>query len=108
MKIVIKRIESVNRRGKTKAGKDYHIDVTNIYSDVPFSASDDENQSFGYKELGYQVGTTPSHSNFFKYGLAELKDRLPLEVDAEMGQGVDSYGNPVFCIVNITIPKKSA
>lgn len=104
MKIVIKRVESINRRGITSKGKDYHIDVTNVFSDVPFETDDQDGVSFGTKELAYQVGQTPSHANYHTFKLAELKGRLPLECEVEMGQAINAYGQPVPCIVDIKIP----
>lgn len=105
MKIVIKRVESINRKGVNSKGKDYHINVTNVYSDVPFDVDDQDGQSFGTKELAYQVGLTPSHTNFQSFKLYELKGRLPLECEVEMGQTINAYGQPVPCIVDIKIPK---
>lgn len=107
MKIVIKRVESINRKGTTSKGKEYHIDVTNVYSDVPFDLSDGDSTSFGTKELAYQVGKTSSHTNFTKFGLDKLKGLLPLEVEVEMGQAVNQYGQPVPCIVAIKLPTKA-
>lgn len=112
MKIVIKRIESINRKGTSKSsGKPYHIDVTNIISDVPFDEQknevDDFAVSFGAKDLVYQVGDTPSSANYIKYGLDKLRGLLPCECDIELGQGFDSYGNPTVCVVDIKPLQKS-
>lgn len=106
MKIVIKRIESINRSGTTNKGKDYHIDTTTVYSDVPFDVTDANGTSFGTKELGYQVGEVASHANFDKFGLDKLRGHLPLEVDAEMGQTVNQFGQPIPCILSIKLPTK--
>lgn len=107
MKVVIKRIESVNRKGvKKETGKAWQVDVTNIITDVAFddtiSEADNQTIAFGAKDLVYQVGEKPSSQNYFKYGLDKLRGLLPLECEVELGQGFDSYGNPTPCIVGIT------
>lgn len=105
MKIVIKRVESINRKGVSSKGKEYHIDVTNVYSDVPFATDDQNGTAFGTKELVYQVGLTPSHANYHTFKLDQLKGRLPCEVEVEMGQALNAYGEPVPCIVDIKFSK---
>lgn len=101
MKIVIKRIESINRKGVSAKGKEYKIDVTNVYSDVPFDIDDENGLSFGTKELCYQVGETPSHAHYHKFNLDKLKGHLPIECEVEMGQAINAYGEPVPCILSI-------
>ena len=45
MKIVIKRIESIDRKGVNKdSGKEWHIDATNIIADVPFEEEKSEKE----------------------------------------------------------------
>lgn len=110
MKIVIKRIESIDRKGVNKeTGKEWHIDTTNIISDVPFSDEKnlDNNKTiaFGSKDLVYQVGTTSSHEHFFTMGLDKLNGMLPIECDVELSQGLDAFGNPKPCITSINLPK---
>lgn len=107
MKIVIKRIESINRKGVSAKNKEYKIDVTNVYSDVPFDIDDENGVSFGTKELCYQVGQNASHTNFHSFKLNQFKGHLPIECEVEMGQSIDSYGNPVPCILSITPVKKA-
>lgn len=101
MKIVIKRIESINRKGVSSKGKEYHIDVTNVYSDVPFESDNENGISFGAKELVYQVGQTPSHTHYHTFKLNQFKGHLPIECEVEMGQAINSYGEPVPCILSI-------
>lgn len=112
MKIVIKRIECIDRKGKNKeSGKAWHIDATNIISDVPFADDKDEDNNrtiaFGAKDLVYQVGTTPSHTHFHKMGLDKLKGLLPLECEVELSQGLDSFGNTKPCITAVNFKPKA-
>lgn len=106
MKIIVKRIESINRKGVNKeTGKTWHIDATNVIADVAFDDDKaDENNTtvaFGFKDIVYQVGEKPSSQNFYKMGLDKFKGLLPLECEVEMGQGLDSFGNPKVCIFDI-------
>lgn len=111
MKIVIKRIESIDRKGVNKdSGKEWHIDATNIIADVPFedekSEKDNSTIAFGYKDIVYQVGEKPSSQNYYKLGLDKLKGQLPMECDVEIAQGFDNFGNPKVCVIDIKPIKK--
>lgn len=113
MKIVIKRIESINRKGVNKeTGKTWHIDATNIIADVAFSDEKfDENNktiAFGFKDIVYQAGEVPSSDNYQKMGLDKLKGLLPCECEVEMSQGLDSFGNPKVCITDVKPLTKKA
>lgn len=106
MKIVIKRIECIDRKGKNKdTGKDWHIDVTNVIADVPFDDEkndvDNKTIAFGFKDIVYQVGEKPSSTHFYKMGLDKLKGHLPIECEADISQGFDNFGNPKVCVIAI-------
>lgn len=112
MKIVIKRIECIDRKGKNKeTGKDWHIDVTNVVADVAFDDekhdADNKTIAFGCKDIVYQVGEKPSSTHYHKMGLEKLKGHLPLECEVEMSQGFDNFGNAKVCITAITPLKKA-
>lgn len=99
MKVLIKRIERVNRSGTSKAGNPYTIDQTNVVCDVPFDSPD----GFGFKEISYQYG---SHTNFL--GLESLRGSLPVELDIELGTELNQYGTPVTVVKSVKVPNVKA
>lgn len=95
MKVIVKRIERVNRSGTSKAGNPYSIDRTNLVIDVAYDGDD----GFGSKEMVYQYG---SHSKFLE--LESLRGKLPCSVDIELGTKFDDYDNPVTVVTSLSLP----
>lgn len=98
MKVIVKRIERVNRSGTSKAGNAYTINQTNLVCDVPFSSVD----GFGSKEMVYQYG---DHSKFSD--LETLRGKLPYELDIELGTQLDNYDNPKTVVTSVKLPQFS-
>ena len=98
MKMKVIRIDSVNRSGFSKTGNPYHIDQTEITVQVPYSSGD----GFGFKEMTYQFGDS---SNFAK--VENLRDRLPVDCDIELGVALNSYGSTQTIVTDIKLPQLS-
>lgn len=92
MKVIVKRIERLNRTGTSKSGNAYTLDRTTVVADVPFSSTD----GFGAKEMEYQYG---DHTNFLD--LEKYRGKLPLELDIELGTELNQYDQPVTVIKSI-------
>ena len=96
MKVI--RVDRVNRSGTSKTGNPYHIDQTEITVQVPYSSGD----GFGFKEMTYQYGDS---SNFAK--VENLRDRLPVDCDIELGVALNSYGSTQTIVTDIKLPQVS-
>ena len=89
MKMTVIRVERVERSGTSKAGNPYNIDQTNIVVQVPY----------GFKEQSFKYGKA---SQFAK--LDTLRDRLPVELEFDLGIEINDYGQPVTVIKDLKLP----
>lgn len=96
MKMKVIRVDRVNRSGTSKQGNAYHIDQTEITVQVPYSSAD----GFGFKEMTYQFGDS---SNFA--AVEQLRDRLPLDCDIELGVSLNSYGSAQTVVTDFKVPQ---
>lgn len=92
MKMLVTLIESTNKSGTSKAGKPYHIDHTMVSVSVPV----DTPESFGTKEIVYQYGDAANFEN-----VKNLRGKLPLMCDIELGALLNSYGGVDTVITSI-------
>lgn len=98
MKVTITRIEKLKISGKSKTGNDYSIDRTNVVYQVPY----DDVNGFGFKEVSYEYGDS---SNFDS--LKHLHGKLPVAANIELGNGINSYGDPIIVIISVDVPSVS-
>ena len=109
MKVHVQSIESTKRtvQQKDKVTKqvtgEFEIDTTQIIVAVPFTVDDEFTRSFGVKQMKYQVGETDSHRNFDKLGLDAFQSLLPCDLDIELGQGTNAWGQPVTCVTAVKL-----
>lgn len=104
MKVFALSVESTKRtlEKKDKSGT-FTIDTTQLVIVVPFKTKDEYTTAFGVKEMKYQVGSVDSSTNYHKLNLAAFEDMLPCEVDIELGQGTNSWGQPVTCVIAVSL-----
>lgn len=95
MKMTVIRVERVERSGTSKAGNPYNIDQTNIVVQVPYA----EANGYGFKEQSFKYGKA---SQFAK--LDTLRDRLPIELELDLGIEINDYGQPVTVIKDLKLP----
>ena len=109
MKVHVQSIESTKRTVQKKdkvTGQvtgEFDIDTTQLTVAVPFSTNDEFTRAYGVKQMKYQVGETDSHRNFDKLGLDAFQSLLPCDLDIELGQGTNAWGQPVTCVTAVKL-----
>lgn len=96
MRVIIKAVTRADIQGTSKKGNPYHIDETRISIELPF---DDEN-GFGVKLQEYSIGKAKEFES-----LANLRGKLPVEADIELGVELNQYGQPVTKIKDFKLVK---
>lgn len=95
MKFNVNRITRQNRSGTSKTGNPYSLDFVEIAVSVPLNTPD----SFGSKEIVYQYGKAADFSK-----LEPLRSQLPCDVDLELGNEIDDYGNAKTVVIDVKLP----
>lgn len=96
MKMKVIRVQKTVVSGISKSGNAYDINNTAVTVQVPVSTDD----AFGYKEMTYLYGDSGNFDS-----LSQLRDKLPMVCEVDLGAVLNSYGDVVTAITNVVIPQ---